>query len=264
MRVKIKKHRWYPHVLKNKDPIVFSIGWRKFQSVPVFTMEDDSIQGDHKMRMIKYTPKFGFCYAVVYAPTFAVGTPFVGVQNLEGGDVSNFRVSVTGVVLELNSQFQVMKKLKLIGEPYDVKKNTAFVKGMFTSALEVAKFQGAQLKTVSGIRGQIKKAVKEGAPAGAFRATFEDKILKSDIIFCRTWYAIDVPRFCNPVVAYGKTRMLKSHAQLRKERDLPIPSKKDSEYKHHDEALDKEREERVFTGLSVPKKIEANLPFKQK
>ena len=45
---------------------------------------------------------------------------------------------------------------------------------------------------------------------------------------------------------------------------MPIPSKKDSEYKHHDEALDKEREERVFTGLSVPKKIEANLPFKQK
>ena len=30
VRVKIKKHRWYPHVLKTKDPIVFSVGWRKF------------------------------------------------------------------------------------------------------------------------------------------------------------------------------------------------------------------------------------------
>jgi ribosome biogenesis protein BMS1 len=55
-----------------------------------------------------------------------------------------------------------MKKLKLIGEPTKVHKNTAFIQGMFTSSLEAAKFAGAQLKTVSGIRGTVKRAVKEG------------------------------------------------------------------------------------------------------
>lgn len=30
MRVRIKKHRWYPHILKTRDPITFSMGWRKF------------------------------------------------------------------------------------------------------------------------------------------------------------------------------------------------------------------------------------------
>jgi len=30
VRVKIKKHRWYPHILKTRDPVTFSIGWRKF------------------------------------------------------------------------------------------------------------------------------------------------------------------------------------------------------------------------------------------
>lgn len=55
------------------------------------------------------------------------------------------------------------------------------------------------IKTVSGIRGQIKKAIKEGHE-GTFRATFEDKILMSDIVFCRTWYKIELEKFYNPIL----------------------------------------------------------------
>ena len=88
---------------------------------------------------------------------------------------------------ELDHSFEVVKKLKLVGHPHKVGKNTAFVRDMFNSQLEVAKFTGASIKTVSGIRGQIKKAVQGKGPPGTFRATFEDKILMSDIVFLRTW-----------------------------------------------------------------------------
>lgn len=59
--------------------------------------------------------------------------------------------------------------------------------------------------------------------------------------------------------------MLKTHAELRKERNLPIPTKgQDSEYIRYDEEIDRERDERVFAPLQVPKAIAENLPFKSK
>jgi ribosome biogenesis protein BMS1 len=119
-------------------------------------------------------------------------------MNLGGSPgTSGFRICATGVVGEADASFRVVKKLKLTGTPLRVHRNTAFVQGMFNSVLEVARFEGAAIRTVSGIRGQIKKAAKE--KPGAFRATFEDRILMSDIVFLRSWVAVEPPRFYNPV-----------------------------------------------------------------
>ena len=256
MNVRIRRHRWHKKILKSQDPLILSLGWRRFQTIPIYTTTDSRTRN----RMLKYTPEHAYCFASFYGPLVAPNTTFVGFNIVDQTSTTgSFRIAATGIVEDLNSSVEIVKKLKLVGHPYKIFRNTAFIKDMFTNSLEVAKFEGASIRTVSGIRGEIKRALSK--PEGYFRASFEDKILMSDTIFLKTWYPVKVKKFYNPVTSlllnqHQEWKGMRLTGAVRAELNIATPLQKDSAYKKI------EREERKFNPLKVPKSIQKNLPFK--
>lgn len=256
VQVRIKRHRWHKKILKTNDPLIFSLGWRRFQTLPIYSIHAERV----RHRMLKYTPEHMHCNATFYGPLAPPNTGFCAVQSFSNKN-PGFRIAATGVVINVDEgATEIVKKLKLTGHPYKIFKNTAFVKDMFSTALEIAKFEGAGIKTVSGIRGQVKKALSK--PEGCFRATFEDKILMSDIIFLRAWYPVRPHRYYNPVTNLLEAgdadgwKGMRLTGQVRAEHNIPTPKIKDSTYRPI------ERQERHFNPLRVPRALQANLPYK--
>ncbi len=266
IRCRVKRHRWSPGILKSNDPLVVSVGWRRFQTMPIYAMEDND--GRHKF--LKYTPEHMHCICVFHGPVCPPTTGIIAMQHVgskAGSALGNlkgqrFGISLTGTLLELDASLRVVKKLKLVGHPQKIYKKTAFISGMFNSDLEASRFEGAALRTVSGLRGAVKKAVQGGG--GSFRSTFEDRLLMSDIVFLRLWLPIEPVHYYNPVTSLlGEElewRGVKTTAMLRREHGVPVPISKDSLYKPDAS----EREIRRFNPLPVPESLSKALPFASK
>ncbi|XP_070712320.1 ribosome biogenesis protein BMS1 homolog, partial [Pempheris klunzingeri] len=124
LNFRIKKHKWYQRILKNNDPVIVSLGWRRFQTIASYSMEDHN----KRKRYVKYTPAHIHCYATCFGPLTLPGVGMFTLQVPPYIRKREFHLTATGVTIEVDQSLSIVKKLKLIGTPYKIFKNTAFIK----------------------------------------------------------------------------------------------------------------------------------------
>ena len=247
--VKIKRHRFYQRKPKSGDPMIVTIGWRRFQTIPIFFNEERG----GKLRYMKYMPDFLTCYTTFYGPPPANNIGVTAFQHIKE-NLRAFRITATGVTIPKMGDGNVVKKLRVKGNPKEIFKKTAKITDMFTSELEAGQFVGALIKTTSGIRGIIKKVEKDGV----VRCTFEDTIKPSDIVFLNTWVKVPPTNFYQTIdsLLTDNWNLVRTTAELRSEYNLRPEYKEDSVYK---EVV---RPEYPELKLKVPKSMAAQLPYK--
>ncbi|XP_026387871.1 ribosome biogenesis protein BMS1 homolog isoform X1 [Papaver somniferum] len=209
MQARLKQHSWHTKLLKTRDPITVSIGWRRYQTTPVYAVEETRRTGSHEM--LHYAPEHRDCLAMFWGPLASSNTGLVAVQSVPG-DKAAFQITATGFLLGFNQAEKIVMEHKQKGTPYKIIGNTALIQDMFTSDLDVARHKDVVIWTASGIRGKVIEAARkklvyklmrkgDKPSEGIARCAFHREIRMSDEFFMVVWKPVQVPRSFNPYTA---------------------------------------------------------------
>lgn len=242
LKAKVNKNKRQKFDLKSNAPYFFSLGWCRFQSIPIFFQNN---------RFMKYCKEFS--EISFYGPSVSVGAGFF-IYSYD----SEYRILGSGQILDISGRCDIKKKLKLIGHPKSIIGQNVIVQSMFSSNKEADKFLNAKLNTVSGLRGLIKSSIGRD---GCFRAVFEGTILMSETIFLKCFV---------PMHPYKYIEHTKENAEyIRHLKDIKADLDVEESYSDEEPEDAESFEEYVDPGLEKKKarerfemkRLEKQLPF---
>mmetsp|Transcript_38973 Transcript_38973/g.79786 ORF Transcript_38973/g.79786 Transcript_38973/m.79786 type:complete len:266 (+) Transcript_38973:1184-1981(+) len=196
---RVTRHKWNKKIPKSGEFYCVSLDWQFFKTKVFFCKKHPR---QERITVKKNLNIFSPSLASFYASSQTKKSPVVGFF-LNHFDIKNrpygafFLISFTGFLLETQKKWKIFKKLKLKGKVYKNFKKTVLIRSMFSSEMEVTRFQGARLEEKNGNRGVIKKPILDG-PQGSFRAAFEKKVQHRGDVFLRIWVSIKLEKIYHP------------------------------------------------------------------
>ncbi|KAI3861910.1 hypothetical protein MKX03_004418 [Papaver bracteatum] len=113
VKATLTRHSWHKKLLRSSNPIIVSIGWRRYQTIPVYAVEDRS----GRLQMLHYTPVGTQCLAKFWGRHASPNTGVVIVQSLPDKKAV-FRILASAVVVDfkepVNDTAKIFWKLKCV------------------------------------------------------------------------------------------------------------------------------------------------------
>ncbi|KAI3884202.1 hypothetical protein MKX03_025667 [Papaver bracteatum] len=110
---RFERHSLHMKSLKTNDPIIVSVGLRRYVTIPIYAPEEDLHE------ILEFTPEDKPCCATFWGPFATPGTGVVAVQSLADSKAA-FRILATGGVLGfINEDHSLFNPLMTAPEPSD-------------------------------------------------------------------------------------------------------------------------------------------------
>ncbi|KAK5984046.1 Pre-rRNA-processing protein TSR1 [Trichostrongylus colubriformis] len=168
----IRKHPSCKVPIMNKQKLIFSVGFRKFEASPVFSQHTNG----NKFKMERYLPANASCVASVFAP---ITFPPASVLVFREGKAGREELVATGSLLDINPDRIVLKRIVLSGHPFKINKRSVVCRYMFFNREDIEWFKPVELYTPSGRRGHIKEAL---GTHGHMKCRFDQQLNAADSV----------------------------------------------------------------------------------
>ncbi|XP_077974539.1 pre-rRNA-processing protein TSR1 homolog [Styela clava] len=171
MALKRGQGRYEDIPVKNKDEMLFYVGFRRFRAKPLFSQHTN---GD-KHKMERYLQKESVSVASVYSQIL-----------FPPANVMMFKETSTGIlpiasgnVFKVDPDRVVTKRIVLSGHPFRIHKHLATIRYMFFNPDDILWFKPVELRTKWGRRGHIKEAL---GTHGHMKCTFDSQLTSQDTV----------------------------------------------------------------------------------
>ncbi|XP_023230293.1 pre-rRNA-processing protein TSR1 homolog [Centruroides sculpturatus] len=170
VNVVLKKHTSYNEPIKSKEPLIFHIGYRRFEACPIFS--DHNFGKNHKFE--RFLQHDTASVASFYAPIIFPPNPVL-VFKKEG----SLKLIATGSVLNADPNRIIIKRVVLSGHPFKINRKSAIIRYMFFNRDDILWFKPVELRTKYGRRGHIKEPL---GTHGHMKCIFDKQLMSQDTV----------------------------------------------------------------------------------